>query len=505
MMTQITQPTDSDLLARYMQAGDERAFAELVRVHERLVIGTATRITGNAESARDVAQQVFATLAQKAWMLTDRTSLAGWLHHAARHVALRTARSETARNRRHEQLAVENMDTAENDVWPLLEEALATLPESEREAVVMHHLQDRSYAEMASALGLTEAAVRKRVSRGVQNLGAQLRKRGVRASALSLLAGATALQVGTSSVAVAATVATAAPFSLTLTTLMAHSSIKLAAVLALAAAVPLAWQTHAKSALRDELAALQQQPRPALPLQPSAVTSTVGGVTSALRAENRDLNVGLAAARQAHSDAASALAKTRATVSQLANEVVISHGTVDELARSFVKQMLPMVEGMKSMKGLEGKEREARELELTSQLVGPMIQLRPLVKAMCKLEDRPEDVARVNAIIYQDVLGLDANLRQRLEGQLLADYQQLKTDGLTASLRPKENLEAWTARRQAVSYAMEQNLRALLPKELLDHPIFETNEGLLMDLTDDEIKYLDVDAKATPSPAPTKP
>lgn len=505
MTMQTSPPTDADLLARYMQAGDEAAFAALVRTHERLVIGTAARITGNTELARDVAQQVFATLAQKAWMLTDRTSLAGWLHHASRHVALRLARSEAARNRRHAQLTLDSPDAPENDVWPILEEALATLPDAEREAVVMHHLQDRSYAEMASALGLTEAAVRKRVSRGVQNLGAQLRKRGVRGSALSLLAGATALQVGTSSVAIAATVATAAPFSLILTTLMAHSSIKLTAVLALAAAVPLAWQTQAKSALRDELAALQQQPRPALPLQPSAVTSTIGGDTSALRVENRDLNAKIAAARQAQSDAAASLAKTRATFSQLANEVVISHGTVDDLARSFVKQMLPMVEGMKKLKGLEGKEREARELELTSQFTEPLIQLRPLVKAMCKLEDRPEDVARVNAIIYQEVLGLDANLRQSVESRLLADFQQLKAEGLTSSLRPKENLEGWTARRKAFGMTMEKNLRAQLPEEMLEHPIFETTEGLLMELTEDEIKYLDVDAKATPSLAPTKP
>jgi hypothetical protein len=48
-------PSDADLLFRYLEAGDEAAFAALVRAHERLVIGTAARITGNAESARDVA------------------------------------------------------------------------------------------------------------------------------------------------------------------------------------------------------------------------------------------------------------------------------------------------------------------------------------------------------------------------------------------------------------------------------------------------------------------
>ena len=218
-------PTDAHLLSRYMQAGDEAAFAALVRAHERLVIGTAARITGNAESARDVAQQVFATLAQKAWLLTDRTSLAGWLHHAARHIALRMVRSESARQRRHQQITLESPAAPESDVWPMLEEALAVLPDGEHEAVVMHYLQDRSYSEMATALGLTEAAARKRVSRGLKSLGTQLRSRGFGGSAAALLAGAVALQVGTPAVVVAATVATTAPLSLTLTTIMAHTAV----------------------------------------------------------------------------------------------------------------------------------------------------------------------------------------------------------------------------------------------------------------------------------------
>ncbi len=57
MMT-TPSPNDTELLSRYMRVGDEQAFASLVQAHEGLVIGTATRITGNAESARDVALSV---------------------------------------------------------------------------------------------------------------------------------------------------------------------------------------------------------------------------------------------------------------------------------------------------------------------------------------------------------------------------------------------------------------------------------------------------------------
>jgi RNA polymerase sigma-70 factor (ECF subfamily) len=498
-------PTDADLLSRYRLAGDEAAFATLVRAHERLVIGTAARVTGDAESARDVAQQVFATLAQKAWMLTDRTSLAGWLHHAARHIALRMSRSEAARNRRHEKLTIDNPTAPENDVWPMLEEALATLPDAEREAVVMHHLQDRSYAEMAVALGLTEAAARKRVSRGIQNLGSRLRKRGFGGSAAALLAGAAALQMGTPTVAVAATFASTVPLSLTLTTLMAHTAVKVAAVVTLIAAVPVALQSHANSNLRAELAALEKQTRPAGPTQRSMANGSVDAGSSAMGTERRILNERIASARLAQSEAAAQLAKTQASLKQLEEEFVISHGTVEELARSFVKGLMPLVEAMKAMEQLDETERAKRESELTIQLVDFQKQLRPLVKAMCQLEDRPEDISRVQAFIFEEILGLDSALKQSVESTLVADFQKLKKDGLISSLRPKEKAEAWLAQRQAASMAMEQHLRALLPPEMLEHPMFESGEGLLLDLTTDELTFLNDDAKATPPPAATKP
>ena len=446
--------TDSDLLARYLQAGDEGAFAALVRTHERLVIGTAARVTGDVELARDVAQQVFATLAQKAWLLTDRASLAGWLHHAARHVALRAVRGETARQRRHEQTAVEGAPACDSNAWPVLEDALAALHEPEREAVVMHYLQDRSYSEMAAALGVTEAAARKRVSRGLENLGTQLRRRGFGGSATALLAGAVALQVGSPGVVVAATVATTPPLSLTLTTLMAHTAVKIAAAITLASAVPIAWQTHANSALRHELAALQQQPRPA------AANSLVVLDNVALRTEAAVLNERVAAARRAQTDAQAKLAGTQAKVKQLDEEVVISHGKIEDLARSMVRKLMPVMEAIAALEKLDVSERSAKEAELSGKLGADLLGLIPLQRAVLKLEDRPAEAAHFFAIAHEEALKLPIALRPRIESTLLADFQQLKNDGLIFSMRSKENAGAWIARRVVASEEMEKHLKS---------------------------------------------
>lgn len=516
-MMQTSPTTDSDLLARYMQAGDEGAFTALVRTHERLVIGTATRITGNVEAARDVAQQVFATLARKAWLLTGRTSLVGWLHHAARHLALKAVRGERARQRRHEQVASENPSVPQSDIWPTLEEALAALPDKEREAVVMHHLQDCSYAEMAIALGLTEAAARKRVSRGLKTLGEQLRKRGFGGSVTALLAGATALQVGTPPLAVAGTLTAAAPFSLTLTTLMAHTSVKIAAGIILFAGIPIAWQSHANSALRSELAALQSLHGTAT--SETSVTQVnladagssveretlkeriangLHGSSSPDSAEREALMARIATARQAQTEAQTRLARVQTTVKQLEEEVVISHGNVEELARSFMRKMLPMVEAMHEMEKLDASERETKEAELTTRMGVIQRELRPLMKAVMQLEDTPAEAARVNALMYAEALKLPDAESQRIERILLPDFEQLKRDGLISSMRPKENAGEWSARRDEAGKAMEKHVRELLPPEALKHPMFESMEGILMELSEDELNYLDDEHKATP-------
>jgi hypothetical protein len=387
----------------------------------------------------------------------------------------------------------------DSDALPMLEDALAALHEPEREAVVMHYLQDRSYSEMAAALGVTEAAARKRVSRGLENLGAQLRRRGFGGSATALLAGAVALQVGTPTVVVGATVAAVAPLSLTLTTLMAHTAVKIAAVITLAAAIPIAWQSHANSELRDELATLEQQPRPAA-VAPLAVHDR-----SALHAETAALNARLAVARRAQGDALAVMADTQAKVKQLDEEVVVSHGKIEDLARSMVKKLAPMMEASAALEKLDESERRAKEVELMAKMGADLMGLIPLQRTVLKLEDRPADAAHFFAIALEEAIKLPAALRPRIESALVADFEQLKNNGLIDSLRPKESAEAWTTRRAAASEEMETHVKALLPPEARNHPIFEYSEGLLSGFAIEELGALGGDAKATPQPRADNP
>src|SRR5262245_51669022 len=162
-MHDTAQFSDADLLSSYVRVGDQRAFAAVVALHERMVIGTAWRRTGDAELARDIAQEVFATLARKAAWLTGRRSIAGWLYTTTVHLASKARQSEAARRSREERYSAKEETGSSDRPWQVLEEALRELSSADREAVVLHYLEDRSYEEMARTLRLSEVATRKRV------------------------------------------------------------------------------------------------------------------------------------------------------------------------------------------------------------------------------------------------------------------------------------------------------------------------------------------------------
>ena len=104
--------SDRELLRRYAQNGDEAAFTEVVRRHTDLVYSAALRLAaGDAPLAQDIAQKVFATLAQKSAALAGRENLVGWLHTTTRYAASAAVRGER-RWRTHDHDAGPTMPTA---------------------------------------------------------------------------------------------------------------------------------------------------------------------------------------------------------------------------------------------------------------------------------------------------------------------------------------------------------------------------------------------------------
>src|SRR4051812_40385534 len=179
------------LLDEYVQNGSEQAFAELLRRYIDLVYSVALRLlNGDSHRAQDVTQTVFIDLARKAHKLPPNVLLGGWLHRHTCFVASTLRRAESRRERR-EKIAREmnipqqtQVDLAQ--ISPILDEALNELSADDRDAIVLRFFEQLDFRSVGQALGGTEEAARKRVTRALDKLQDQLKARGVSLSSLSL-------------------------------------------------------------------------------------------------------------------------------------------------------------------------------------------------------------------------------------------------------------------------------------------------------------------------------
>ncbi len=188
------QTDDMALVREYAATGSEQAFAELVGRRVHFVHSAALRQVRDPNLAEEVTQAVFVILAQKAPKISDKTVLAGWLFKTTRFAALAQMRAE-ARRRQHEleaQMQTESQSSAADEVWtrvsPHLDEALGTLADKDRQAVLLRFFEDKSLAEVGTTLNMREDAARKRVGRALDKLRKFFAKRGI-ASTTAIIAG----------------------------------------------------------------------------------------------------------------------------------------------------------------------------------------------------------------------------------------------------------------------------------------------------------------------------
>lgn len=194
--------SDHDLLADFALHSSQPAFARLVERHVNMVYAAARRqVGGDAHLAEDVTQAVFLLLAEKsrAGRIGSGVIVAGWLYTATRYTAANARRAEAHRNRHERKAALtsqsqaaatdrEDLRVSWAQLAPHLDAALARLPSTDRDALLLKYLQDKTHQEVGASLGLSEEAARKRVSRALDRLRQLLHRRGVALPATATLA-----------------------------------------------------------------------------------------------------------------------------------------------------------------------------------------------------------------------------------------------------------------------------------------------------------------------------
>jgi RNA polymerase sigma-70 factor (ECF subfamily) len=167
--------TDRELL----REGDADAFAVFYGRHAESVLGFLRRRAGDSELAADLTAEVFAAaLVGRRRYRSASPSAHAWLLAIASNKLNSALRSGYAERRARQRLGMRPLDVTEEDVARidrLADAAVVTrlvdeLPPDQRAAVVARVVDEREYTEIASGEGVSEAVVRKRVSRGLAGL-----------------------------------------------------------------------------------------------------------------------------------------------------------------------------------------------------------------------------------------------------------------------------------------------------------------------------------------------
>ena len=189
-MPTLAQEPDLILLRRFAD-GDEEAFAEIVRRYAGLVFSVCRRVLGDRAWAEDVAQETFFRLMRSRRQVSQ--SLGGWLHRAATRLAVDALRSERSRRRREATVAAERQAEADaaredeqaadglrwTDVSPLIDEALAEIPDEPRDLLVRHFLGGVPQADLAAEYGTSAPTLSRRMRSAIDLLRQALERKGV--------------------------------------------------------------------------------------------------------------------------------------------------------------------------------------------------------------------------------------------------------------------------------------------------------------------------------------
>lgn len=173
-----------EALAR-VAAGNAEAFAPLVESHQERLLRLCERLLGDAEEARDAAQDVFLKAYRKAGDVRPQGQVYTWLYRiAVNHCLNKLRRRRLVRFLRWEDPAERDApvfdppDGAANPAgelearqrWQATRRALAALPKNQRSVLVLVRFEGLSYKQVAEVLGITEGAVESRLFRAMRRI-----------------------------------------------------------------------------------------------------------------------------------------------------------------------------------------------------------------------------------------------------------------------------------------------------------------------------------------------
>ena len=171
-----------ELLLRRACKGDVQAFEELMQSHESRIYAIALRMMGNREDAQDCAQEAMVRIYRAMGSFKGQSALATWIYRITMNTCLDELRRRKARK-------VTSLDSLVYNGWSptdtgdtpeehglrvekqnALNQAIQSLPDDMRAAIILRDVKGYSYDEIASILDANVGTIKSRISRGREKL-----------------------------------------------------------------------------------------------------------------------------------------------------------------------------------------------------------------------------------------------------------------------------------------------------------------------------------------------
>jgi RNA polymerase sigma-70 factor (ECF subfamily) len=181
--------TDIQLMLE-VKAGDDSSFDLLLRKYRSPLVNFLYRMVRDTATAEDLAQEVFLRVYRARKKYSPSAKFTTWLFRIATNLAL-----NSVRDNRHHQMDVSLDAPPEEDEAPMelparemridehmverdraetIRRAVASLPEKQRVAVLLHKYEEMDYGEIAKILDCSESALKSLLFRAYETLRVQL-------------------------------------------------------------------------------------------------------------------------------------------------------------------------------------------------------------------------------------------------------------------------------------------------------------------------------------------
>jgi RNA polymerase sigma-70 factor, ECF subfamily len=191
--------TSDEQLMLAFKSGDARAFEALVRRHRTPVFNFIFRFTGQRQRAEDLQQETWLKVVRGAGEYEPKARFTTWVYTIARNLCVDSARKESYRQTDSldapadpsgegrslgEAMADTGAEAPDRGAYnarvrPLLEKALAALPEEQREVFILREYSGIAFKEIAVVTGVSENTVKSRMRYALEGLRKKLTELGI--------------------------------------------------------------------------------------------------------------------------------------------------------------------------------------------------------------------------------------------------------------------------------------------------------------------------------------